>query len=219
MLVLSWNLFHGRAVPDAAAFAAGRLRRAARRLGVGRRAAAGGAAVVAGGARPCVPGQRAHRADLAQLAAAREPPGRRAAPRRDQVLGRRRQRDPRARRGRARAPHAHAALLARAARGARRAPGARLVGLQPARPGALRGARAGRRGARRGHARSRGRGRARSSSAATSTRAIRWCRASSSSPATASTTSSRDCCAPAGPGRTLERGRLSDHAPVLAHVA
>ena len=62
-------------------------------------------------------------------------------------------------------------------------------------------------------------GRARSCSAATSTRAIRWRRASSSSPATASTTSSRDGCAPAGPGRTLERGRLSDHAPVLADVA
>ena len=47
MLVLTWNLFHGRSVPDAprellADFAA---RLAA--MGVGRRAAAGGAAVVA----------------------------------------------------------------------------------------------------------------------------------------------------------------------------
>ena len=52
MLVLTWNLFHGRAVPDAPRALLAEFAEQLAALGVGRRAAAGGAAVVAAGARP-----------------------------------------------------------------------------------------------------------------------------------------------------------------------
>ena len=98
MLVLTWNLFHGRSVPDAP-----------------REQLADFAARLAGWewdvallqevppwwppelGRACR-AERAHRADLAQLAAPPLPLGRAAPPRSHQVVGRRRQRDPRARR-------------------------------------------------------------------------------------------------------------------------
>ena len=51
MRVLTWNLFHGRAVPAAGRDLLRRVRGRARRLGLGRRAAAGGPAVVAARAR------------------------------------------------------------------------------------------------------------------------------------------------------------------------
>ena len=99
-----------------------------------------------------------------------------------------------------RAPCPHAALVARAARGARRAPGARLVGLQPARPGALRGERAGRRRAGRADRDAWSAGAPvvlggdlnRATRRAPGFEAMR--------PATASTTSSRDRCAPTARG-------------------
>ena len=55
MLVLTWNLFHGRSVPDAPRSLLADFAAQLAGLGVGRRAAAGGAAVVAAGAGPRVP--------------------------------------------------------------------------------------------------------------------------------------------------------------------
>ena len=106
MLVLTWNLFHGRSVPDAprallADFAA---QLAAWEWDVALLQEVPPWWPPALG--PRVRGERAHRADLAQLAAALSPLGRAAPPRPHQVVGRRRQRDPRARRGDRRAPRA-----------------------------------------------------------------------------------------------------------------
>ena len=219
MLVLTWNLFHGRSVPDAPREQLAEF--AARLAGwewdvallqevppwwppeLGR--ASGASARTALTSRNWV---------LPRLAL-----GRAAPPRRHQVLGRRRQRDPRARRGDRRAPRAHAAGVARAARGARRAPGARLVGLQPARHGALRGARAGRRRAGRADRdRLVGR-RARRAGRRPQHARPRSSRLRARRRATASTTSSCDRANVAAPGRTLDRGPLSDHLPLLAEVA
>ena len=52
--------------------------------------------------------------------------------------------------------------------------------------------------------------------AATSTHAIRWCRASSAIAGHSVDHVLARLLHAGGPGRTLERGRLSDHAPVLA---
>ena len=137
----------------------------------------------------------------------------------DQVVGRRRQRDPRARRARGRA--SPAARCARGPSGAWSTACAWSAGGGSATCTRRRTPRRARRPTWRARRprRSRGRRARPSSSAATSTRAGRWRRASSTSPATASTTSSRRRLRAGEPGRTLERGQLSDHAPVLAHVA
>ena len=107
--VLTWNLFHGRAVPD---------RRGSLLRAFGATLASWewdvallqevppwwGADLGARHAR-----QRTHRADLAQLAAAAAAPRGRPPPGAAGLLGRRSQRHPRARPGDRRAPHARAA--------------------------------------------------------------------------------------------------------------
>ena len=180
MRVLTWNLFHGRAVPPAGRDLRGEF-----------------AAALAGWdwdvallqevppwwpprARRAPATRSAHRADLAQRAAAAAPRDRAsagptsssptaAAPTRSSCAARRDRR----------APPRRAALLARAARVPRAcALGERRLGRQPPRPGALRGARPGRHRARRGRRRSRWAGGAPACSAATSTCAGRSRRAS-----------------------------------------
>ena len=151
MRVLTWNLFHGRAVPDRRGSLLREFAARSARLGVGRRAAAGGAAVVAGRRSAARPARaRAWRRTSRNLGM----PVRRAiaagAPGADGLVGRRRQRDPRPRPG-DRPSTARRALRWRPERrvvhGVRL--GERALGLQPPRPGAPRRARAGRPRARR----------------------------------------------------------------------
>ena len=224
MRVLTWNLFHGRAVPDRPATALlGRVRGDAGRLGAGtsrccRRCRRGGRPR---SARPRGASART-RADLAQRAAAAAPRGRRAPPGPHQVQRRRRQRDPRPRRG-AIAEHrrAPAAPAARAPRRPRRrawqtAPGSATstpqvhdearaqADLAPRRGGGARGGPATRPLVLGGDLNVRRPGAA---------------RASRTPAATASTTSRRAARSPPGRGRAPRRAaRLSDHAPVVVDL-
>ena len=128
--VLTWNLFHGRAVARRAARAAAPTSPRGSPAGSGtsrccRRCRRGGRP--RSGARAGPSARTALTSRNWLLPAPRWAAER--APRPHQVLGRRRQRDPRARRGdRASTAVRTLRALARAARGARRAPRARLVG-------------------------------------------------------------------------------------------
>ncbi len=95
--VLTWNLYHGRAVPPAGRALLGCVRGRAGELGVGRRAAPGGPAVVARPARGVRRRRRAARADLAQPRPSAAPRDRGPRPGPAGRQRRRRERDPRAR--------------------------------------------------------------------------------------------------------------------------
>ncbi len=109
MRILTWNLFHGRAVPDCRGRSAARSPAMLAGMGVGRRAAAGGAAVVAAAAGGRVRGAGVHGETSRDRCCRSRARGGTAAGRRE-VLGRRGERDPRARRARR---DAHARLRVR----------------------------------------------------------------------------------------------------------
>ena len=194
-----------------------RVRGRARRLGVGRRAAAGGPAVVAGRARErrARPGRsrRSPRATRA-LALRRARGDSLAGPASSQTAGGANAILVRARAFGERASQRAAATSSGAAPGARGPTRRRDVDRQPPRPGVARRGRAGA-AARIGLG---GAGRAGGARRRLQPGATRRC-PGSRSPAGAASTS---CWPAAGAGRArsvLERGRLSDHAPLAVTLA
>ncbi len=210
--VLTWNLLHGRSVPPLGATCSTEFSALIALVGLGRGAPPGGAALVAGA--PGRAGERrgADGAHVPQLAARRPPGDRRALAGRDQVERRRRQRDPRARERRSSSsaparlgwwPERRWMHAVRLASG----PGWEICTRTPTRARAC--------------------GRRRRCSAGRREHLSFW--------AATSTSTSRAARAPragghgvdqvyvsaglAGAGlRVLDRGRLSDHAPVLVSV-
>ncbi len=221
MRVLTWNLFHGRAVPPAGRDLQSEFACRARELGLGCRAVAGGSAVVAAGARARLRRRGALGADVAQRAAwrcAASSPS--ARPTSSGQTAAARTRSSCARRGRERS-----SITAACSCGAGRS-GASAM---PSRSRTARGSRTSthrstppsvRRPTSSAPARpcSPGPAARRRCSAATSTFAIRSPPASSTSAGTASITCSGTGCAPRACREIPDRGRLSDHAPVIVTV-
>ena len=220
MLVLTWNLFHGRSVPDAPRELLRRVRRARSPAGSGtsrccRRCRRGGRR--RSGARAGASARTALTSRNWLLP--RRALGRAAPPRPHQVLGRRRQRDPRARRGGRRAP--------RCARCARGPSGAWCTACAWSAAGGSATCTP-RRTPRRAR---------RPTSRCAAATAIAWAAGApvvlggdlntrAPAGARASTHAAGHSVdhvfarrlRAGGPGRTLDRGRLSDHAPVLARA-